>query len=112
MFSKKKLAWVTLLALVLCGAGFAQMGPPWRDYRSGDGWYAVERRNAHEFGFRDGRSDGERDRATAHSYRPTHDGNYRHADRGYDPAYGNKQLYRDEYRAAYADGYERGYYRR
>ena len=111
MFAKMKMAWVALLALVLCGAGLAQMGPPWRD-SYGNGGYAVERHNAHDFGYQDGRNDGERDRYTGHSYRPTHDGNYKHADHGYDPAYGNKQLYRDEYRAAYAEGYERGYYRR
>jgi hypothetical protein len=107
---KTKLIAVALLTLVLCGVGVAQMGPAWR--YSGDGWYAIERRNAHDFGFRDGRYAGERDRVTGHSYRPTHDNNYKHADRGYDPAYGNKQLYRDEYRAAYAEGYERGYYAR
>ena len=112
MLSKNRSAGVVLLALALCGSGLAQMGPYWRDYRGDESVYAVERRNARDFGFRDGRDDGERDRVTGHSYRPTHDGNYKHADRGYDPAYNNKPLYRDEYREAYAAGYERGYYRR
>jgi len=112
MYWKVKVGAVAVLAWVLCGSGWAQMGPYWRGYRDGESVYDVERRNARDFGFRDGLDDGQRDRITGHSYRPTHDSNYKHADRGYDSGYGNRQLYRDEYRAAYANGYERGYYRR
>jgi hypothetical protein len=111
MIRKNRLAWAVLLVLGLCGCGLAQRGPDWRGYRYGDGVYAAER-HARDFGFHDGRDDGERDRLTGHSYRPTHDRNFKHADRGYDPAYGSRQAYRDEYRAAYAEGYERGFYRR
>jgi hypothetical protein len=111
MYCKVKLGLVVVLALAFCGSGLAQMGPYWHGGHYGDTVYDVERHNARDFGFRDGRDDGERDRVTGHSYRPTHDSNYKHADRGYDSAYGNWQLYRDEYRAAYAEGYERGFHR-
>jgi len=90
-------------------AGFASAGYAWRsDERD---YYHDLRARAREFGYQDGLRDGEHDRYTGHSYRPTHDDNYKHADRGYDPSYGDKHQYRDEYRVAYSEGYQRGYSR-
>ena len=60
-------------------------------------------------GLQDGRMDGQNDRATGHSYRPTEDSNYKHADRGYNSAYGNKDSYKQEYRNGYLQGYQQGY---
>ena len=39
--------------------------------------------NPAHWGYQDGFNDGSRDRATGHSFRPTHDSNYKHA-----PEYG------------------------
>jgi hypothetical protein len=63
---------------------------------------------AAHWGYQDGFSDGSHDRATGHSFRPTHDSAYKHA-----PEYGHPPIRRDEYkniyREAYVRGYEKGY---
>jgi hypothetical protein len=64
---------------------------------------------ARQNGYQDGLSDGARDRRTGHSYRPTHDDNYRHADHGYIPTYGNKDYYKQAYREAYQNAYQQGF---
>ncbi|HKW74004.1 MAG TPA: hypothetical protein VJN64_00635 [Terriglobales bacterium] len=74
--------------------------------RGGFGNYAA---NARQFGYQDGFNDGQNDRRTRHSFRPTHDSNYKHADRGYDGRFGNKDYYRQAYRQAYSQGYQNGY---
>lgn len=81
----------------------AQYGPGYRyqqQYDSPD--------NAAHWGFQDGFNDGSHDRVTGHSFRPTHDSNYKHA-----PEYGHPPIPRDEYknlyREAYVRGYEKGY---
>jgi opacity protein-like surface antigen len=61
------------------------------------------------FGYQDGYNDGLNDRRTGHSFRPTHDDNYRHADRGYSPGFGNKNYYKQIYREGYEQGYRQGY---
>jgi len=78
---------------------------PWNGgYNNGYGQSAAQR-----VGYQDGLNDGSNDRRTGHSYRPTQDGNYRHADRGYIPGYGDKNYYRQAYRQAYEQGYQQGY---
>jgi hypothetical protein len=69
------------------------------------------RRRAQEVGHEDGFNDGRRDFDTHHSFRPTHDGNYKHADHGFDGRFGDRDRYREAYREAYARGYHEGYYR-
>jgi len=64
--------------------------------------------NARQFGYQDGFNDGRNDRATGHSFRPTHDSNYKHADRGY-YGYGDRNYYKQMYRQAYEQGYQQGY---
>jgi hypothetical protein len=63
---------------------------------------------AAHWGYQDGFADGSHDRATGHSFRPTHDSAYKHA-----PEYGHPPIRRDEYkniyREAYLRGYEKGY---
>ncbi len=87
----------------------------WHDPEEGGGWrgggwgYNQISRQAFSIGYQDGVNDGAQDRRTGHSYRPTHDDNYKHADRGYDSSYGDKQAYKNEYRNGYAQGYQRGY---
>jgi hypothetical protein len=77
--------------------------------RGGYGGYGYGLNAARQNGYRDGINDGARDRRTGHSNRPTHDDNYRHADHGYIPTYGNKDYYRQAYREAYQNAYEQGY---
>jgi hypothetical protein len=60
-------------------------------------------------GFEDGQNDGRNDRRTGHSFRPTHDANFKHADRGYDAGFGRRDYYRQIYREGYENGYRQGY---
>jgi hypothetical protein len=80
----------------------AQYGPGYRYQQQQN-----ESPAAH-WGYQDGFNDGSHDRATGHSFRPTHDGNYKHA-----PAYEHLAMPRDQYkniyREAYVHGYEKGY---
>jgi hypothetical protein len=81
----------------------AQYGPGYRYQQQ----YDSPDSPAH-WGYQDGVNDGSHDRATGHSFRPTHDSNYKHA-----PQYGHPPINRDEYknlyREAYVHGYEKGY---
>lgn len=63
---------------------------------------------ARDNGFRDGRNDGARDRATGHSFRPTQGDNYKNAP-GYSSRMGDRQQYKDMYRQAYQQAYREGY---
>lgn len=83
-----------------------------RDDRGGwgRGGYGGNGSNAaRQYGYQDGLNDGARDRRTGHSNRPTQDSNYKHADRGYNSSYGNKDYYKQAYRQAYENGYQQGY---
>lgn len=64
---------------------------------------------ARQIGYQDGIADGRSDRASGHSFRPTHDDNYKNASRGYDSSMGDKQTYKNMYREGYAKGYPEGY---
>jgi hypothetical protein len=72
-------------------------GPAYRD-QSSPAEYAAR------VGYQDGLNDGSRDRATGHSFRPTHDHDYKHA-----PEYGHPDINRDEFKSVYRDAYVRGY---
>jgi hypothetical protein len=61
-------------------------------------------------GYIDGVNDGSRDAQTGHSFRPTEQPGYKHADRGYDGSGLSKDQYKQVYRDAYMQGYQRGYY--
>ncbi|MBZ5508469.1 MAG: hypothetical protein LAO78_23675 [Acidobacteriia bacterium] len=75
--------------------------------RGGYGGYGLNA--ARQNGYQDGMNDGAVDRRTGHSFRPTKGDNFRHADRGYIPTYGNKNYYKDAYREAYQSGYSQGF---
>jgi hypothetical protein len=70
--------------------------------------YGSMSRIAQENGYRDGMNDGQKDRATGHSFRPTHDDNYKNAP-GYSSSMGDRQQYKNMYRQAYEQGYPLGY---
>ena len=84
-----------------------------RDYRYngyyGNYGYVDPIGSARHYGFEDGLTDGRNDRAVGNPYRLGKDSNYKHADRGYIKAYGDKNQYRAWYRQAYEHGYQRGY---
>jgi hypothetical protein len=72
----------------------------------GNGGYARQ-------GYIDGVNDGSRDAQTGHSFRPTEQPGYKHADRGYNGQSGmSKDQYKQAYRDSYMQGYQRGYYNR
>lgn len=75
-----------------------------RGYGYGNGLDSVRR-----IGYEDGVNDGQYDRRTGHSFRPTHDDNFKHADRGYYPGFGGKNYYKQIYREGYEQGYRQGY---
>jgi hypothetical protein len=84
------------------GQGYGQgYGNGYRD-QNGPAEYASRT------GYQDGMNDGSHDRMSGHSFRPTHDSNYKHA-----PEYGhvdmNRDAYKNMYRDAYVRGYEKGY---
>jgi len=80
-----------------------------RDWGRDRGGYGYGLNAARQNGYQDGLNDGARDRRTGHSNRPTQGDNYRHADRGYIPTYGNRDYYKQAYREAYYNAYEQGY---
>lgn len=71
----------------------------------GYGWYNY----AHQIGYNDGVNDGRIDRRFNRGYRPERDGNFKHADHGYDRYYGDKGAYREAYRDGYLAGYRSGF---
>jgi hypothetical protein len=73
------------------------------------GAYGNVRGQAGRIGYRDGINDGQHDRSTGHSFRPTQDDNYKNADRGYSSSFGDKQSYKNAYRQGYEQGYQQGY---
>jgi hypothetical protein len=95
-------------ALIIGSAALAS-AQSW-GYADRDGYYRGDRavQNARSFGYQDGFADGKNDWYTGHSFRPTHDPNFKHADRGF---YGSidRNYYKQLYREAYEEGYERGY---
>jgi Ni/Co efflux regulator RcnB len=78
--------------------------------RSNSGAYGRGGMNqASQVGYQDGIRDGQNDRATGHSFRPTQDDNYRNASRGYSSVMGDKNQYKSIYRQGYQQGYQQGY---
>lgn len=55
-------------------------------------------------------NDGRSDRQHGHSFRPTHDPNYKAAANGWSS--GDRNQYKAAYRQAYEQGYQQGYYSR
>ena len=95
--------WRTAVAFLILSGGAAiasaQYGSAYNgSYQSDPAGYASH------WGYQDGFNDGSHDRATGHSFRPTHDGAYKHA-----PEYGHPEIRRDEYKNIYREAYVRGY---
>lgn len=123
---KRRLLQATLV-LTIAGssvAAFAQYGAPapnypppqygpnygpapqshyWQDFRESSGPDF-----AHRWGYHAGEVNGQRDRVTGHSYRPTHDDAYKHVPNS-DGIPMPRALFKDEYKDAYIRGYQAGY---
>jgi len=67
---------------------------------------------AFDIGYRDGLAIGQRDRQRGKAFRPDKNDNYEDADHGYQRSFGDKGLYKSEYRDAFRRGYKDGYYQR
>ena len=64
---------------------------------------------AFDNGYRDGVAMGQRDSQKGKSFRPEKNDQYEDADRGYNRGYGDKNLYKSQYRQAFERGYADGY---
>ena len=100
-----------LLAASCAGTALAQDGyypPPERGYGYYDGGAAHQTaERARSYGWHDGLADGQHDRYTGHSFRPTHSDRYEDAS-----DHGNHDgMSRDEFKRIYRDAYYRGYQR-
>jgi len=60
-------------------------------------------------GYRDGVEVGRADANDRETFNPQRSKRYRQGDHDYDSRYGSKDLYRQEYRSAFVQGYEDGY---
>lgn len=73
------------------------------------GQYGNINNTAARNGQQDGLFDGQKDRQTGHSNRPTQGDWYKSATRGYDNSLGDREQYKVAYRNAYLPAYQRGY---
>ncbi len=73
------------------------------DYGRGDGSVAAR------LGYQDGFAQGRKDAAERKKFKPEKHDDYKDGDRGYHHEYGDKKLYKSEYRQAYVQGYQEAY---
>ena len=89
-------------------SAFAQYGPGFAPPPESRYWQAYHEDRLPNYparwGFHAGESDGQRDRATGHSFRPTHDDAYKHV-----PSSEGIPVPRSEFKSIYRDAYVRGY---
>jgi hypothetical protein len=85
-------------------------------YEPQPGYYYDRESPAHEtaerarsFGYHDGLAEGQRDRMTGHSFRPTHSDRYEDASDHGDHHGMSRGEFKSIYREAYLRGYQRGY---
>jgi hypothetical protein len=127
---KSKCTTAALALTVLAGTAGYAAAQDYRCDRDGDRYYDRDdnryydrdygyRRGIHEareFGFRDGAAVAREDMWRGKRFNPNPRGPYDDADHGYRRWFGNKHEYREQYSAAYREGYQstfryRGYYR-
>lgn len=120
---KNKLVLATLAFAVISGASGVAAAQDGRYYDRDDNRYYDRddgyRRGfdvARDFGFRDGAQVAREDMWRGKGFNPNPRGPYDDADHGYRREFGDKHEYREQYSAAYREGYrntfrQRGYYR-
>jgi hypothetical protein len=64
---------------------------------------------SYDIGYHDGVAMGERDRSNGKDFRPQKNERHEDADHGYRKEYGDKKLYKQQYRDGFVRGYEDGY---
>jgi hypothetical protein len=97
----------TLVAASACATGgYVYRGD--RPYEQGRYARDVER-IAHENGYRDGRSAGEKDARKGRSFSFERHDDWRDADDGYHRDFGDKDFYRREFREGFRSGYGEGF---
>lgn len=79
----------------------------YEDVYASRGWGASD--VAYDIGYRDGLTAGSMDFRERRSARPEDQRDYRDAEHGYRPSYGDRELYRRQYRDGFVRGYEDGY---
>jgi hypothetical protein len=94
---------IGLLATPACAAQRPYYGAQ-RDYRE------VERR-AYDNGYRRGLENGQNDARDRRDFRIDRDRDFRNADAGYRGGWGDRDLYRRQFRDGYREGYAQGYNR-
>jgi hypothetical protein len=67
---------------------------------------------AYDAGYRAGLRAGDEDFRRSRQFRPEQHEDYRNADRGHTPDYGDKKLYENRYREGFLQGYRDGYHGR
>src|SRR5262245_14618467 len=96
---------LSALASTACATGYAYSQPrPYYDYRE------MERR-AYDNGFREGVRVGEHDARDNRRYEPSRHGEWRSADDGYRHEFGNRDVYRRNFRGGFEAGYSQGFRR-
>jgi len=60
-------------------------------------------------GYQDGLKEGRKDGRDGNRFDPRRESRYRSGDHGYEREYGSRDAYTRDYRAAFEDGYDRGY---
>jgi len=84
-------------------------GYPNGGYGNGRGYGNGGYGQAQQVGYQDGLTQGQGDRATGHSYRPTEHAAYKDADHQHSVIGGDSNQYKQAYRQGYMQGYQRGY---
>ena len=94
---------VSMFALALAAPASAQFGRP----SDRNGYYGSGL--AYDNGYREGIKEGEKDGRSRDQFDFRDEGDWRDGDHGYRREYGPREQYRDLYRQAFRDGYDRGY---
>jgi hypothetical protein len=96
-----------------CATGYAYGGQgTYRDrgpYRDGGGYYRELERRAYDNGYREGIRQGERDGRSNRRYDPSRHSEWRNANDGFRREYGDRNLYRRNFRGGFEAGYSQGY---
>jgi hypothetical protein len=78
-------------------------------YGDRDRGVAAYRSPAASRGYQDGFDEGRKDGRDGKRFDPAAESRYRSGDHGYEREYGSRDAYKRDYRAAFEDGYDRGY---
>jgi hypothetical protein len=105
----------SIASLAVPGWAHAQTGllinPSDNQYAEGQGRYYDTRRDAYDYGYREGVRAGEQDARRGDRFNYEDEREFRNGDGGYRREYGDRDRYRQTFRSGYAAGYNDGYRR-